>query len=137
MVARQNGQEAGARCVPLMLISAATFGLAQRATVDPGLVDPGSGNNLCEEGQLRVRRCAGFIVPAVMDAPTRRLDGKRLQPHILNANLCPGRLTRRVTLHHDINSYQSIVREISTVQLPNAGLLLCSAAALIWSFMPA
>src|SRR5580658_2850975 len=96
MVARQNGQQPGAQCVPLMLISAAAVGVAQRATFDPGLVDPGSGKKLCEEGQLCVRRRAGFIVPADMDPPTGRFHGKRLQPRILNANLCPGRLTHRV-----------------------------------------
>src|ERR1017187_4910817 len=97
MVTGEDGQEPGAQCVSLMLISAAAVGVAQRATVDPRLVDPGGGKKLGEEGQLSVGRGAGLVIPADMDAASRCLHRKRLQLGTIDGNLGLRRLTHRVT----------------------------------------
>jgi hypothetical protein len=47
--------------------------VGQRATAHPGLVQPSGGKKLREKGQLGIGGGAGLVVPADMNAATRRL----------------------------------------------------------------
>ena len=96
MVARQDRQKPSALHVALVLISAAAGGVAQRATVDPGLIDSGGGKKLGEKCQLRVGRGAGFAVLANVKPVSRRLDRKRLQLRSDDGNLRPRHVTHLV-----------------------------------------
>src|ERR1035438_10206675 len=95
MVTGENRQKPGPQYVPLLRRVAATVG--QRATAHPRLIQTSGGKKLREKGQLRIRRRAGFVIPADMDPATWRLDRKRLQPRTVDGNLRLLRLTHRVT----------------------------------------
>ena len=71
MVSGENRQIPGAKYVPLVRGDAAAVG--QRTTAYPGLVQPSGGKKLREKGQLGIGGGAGLVVPADMNAATRRL----------------------------------------------------------------
>jgi hypothetical protein len=87
MVTGENRQKPGPQYIPLLRRVAAAVG--QRATANPRLIQTSGGKKLREKGQLRIRRRAGFVIPADMDPATRRLHGKRIQLGAMNTNLCP------------------------------------------------
>src|ERR1017187_5405152 len=116
MVTGENRQKPGPQYVPLLRRVAAAVG--QRATANPRLIQTSGGEKLREKGQLRIRRRAGFVIPADMDPATRRLDRKRLQLWTVDRNLCLLRLTHRVIPPVTIKPAPSLpFGMFSTVQL--------------------
>jgi hypothetical protein len=120
MVPSENRQEPGAEDVSLVGGVAAVIG--QGTTVHPGLVHACGSKRLCKKSQLRIRRRAGFVIPADMDAPSRRLHVKRLQLGTVDGNLCLRQLTHRVTPLMTMKSAPSLPFDtFSIVLLPERG----------------
>src|ERR1700681_2728304 len=116
----QNRQKPGSKNVPLAGGVAAA--ITKRATVQPGVIHPSGGKKLREKGQLRIRRGAGFVIPANMNPPARRVHRKRLQLLPTYRKFHPTRLTHLVKTSIQFKPALSLqFTMISGFQLPKIG----------------
>lgn len=96
--------------------------VAQGVTVDPGFAAAGGSQEFGEERQLRVRGCAGRVVPLHMDSTSRCVQGHGLQGLRQHRSFAPFCVTRLVTPANWLKLAPSAAcSRVSWLQLPGIG----------------
>jgi hypothetical protein len=97
-------------------------GVTQGASIDPGVVDAGGVQELRKEGQLRIRRGAGTMVPLDVDSTSGGVHHHGLKSLRLNSALAPFGFTHLVTSVNPLKLATSLAcRRFVRLQLPEIG----------------
>ena len=97
-------------------------GVAQRAALDPELIDARGGQELGKERQLRVRGGAGRVVPLHVDSAARRVHRHGLQGLRQHRSFAPFCFTHLVTPANSLKLAPSLAcSRVTWLQLPEIG----------------